>query len=948
MSPSRRKYLESINIAPIDLQPLVADHDSADAKHFAALTILLDELKNLRPKKPWEWKPISIALSTGTTEEFDRRRRDIAYQAKLFEDQLGVLETDRLSYPGWLVCPNGIRQRLNRQINDPWPTPKNIAAMQKDKREKLLYEIAWRDSVTLDVINPALLPDMLSVCDPAKSNALSKQQQMEIALVLLQSTRWLSDLEAEDVEEKTSFILQKHAKHWPESNNHLLHHNAFLARDNLDFTKLAELTAQIEPLNPIWQMRKAALLSELGQFETSHGLIEQAYSELQRQYRYEPNSIKVLSQLAWTHWLRWQIRRTDFNNPHENFPNSYRDSLCEPLPYLESLEETVKQGVDKQKKQSIEPSFSLGSYRDHDKTISFGAKSNPALYLDGLARVVGIPTRVGDTISVDLLGKISSSAASLRGLLDYRYSLAINAAQDDGAQSIKDVFSQIGTALIPQPIADRLLEQCTQAIQYWQQKITSQINRRMAVNRLRVFVEVLARLSTRASVAKAIEVFRLGIALGQNPSLRYRELFAVIDNLLKNALRSIPEARHQDVLHDALSFPLEQEIGLDRYARWPNPLVRIPGIRTPSNALDRRIDEIIDRIAPLSESSALALTRLLPLLQKDYLTYFERQKIAEKVWGAPQNFQNIPVTGLYSSALHLLPAENPSAIRALVAASLFKDFDFNKPDAVTLRDIAHAAQNQESKLAPDETTAVHFFDHLVAWRSAESDHPFDLFNEQSEISSAIGEALVYSIVEALPKAALTAQNLDRLCLLLSDCKQPILLRAMPYFACSEARLGEKVERAISEALQKLEPSYSAYAAQAILQWRKIQSVSEAGATKRLITRLIHLIVSGRTRGLANLLDIALELVNCEWLGSVETNLLSESLPQIFETCSYANVDERISWEIIDFPLVRIACVKLASSIMQSQQDCNEHLESLVAIAQQDPLPEVRFATSSPE
>jgi hypothetical protein len=70
--------------------------------------------------------------------------------------------------------------------------------------------------------------------------------------------------------------------------------------------------------------------------------------------------------------------------------------------------------------------------------------------------------------------------------------------------------------------------------------------------------------------------------------------------LINYSLESIPESLHHELLLDALSFPLQTEIGIKDHKEWPNPIIKFPGTRAQNAALDRRIDEIIDAIAPCS------------------------------------------------------------------------------------------------------------------------------------------------------------------------------------------------------------------------------------------------------------------------------------------------------------------------------------------------------------
>jgi hypothetical protein len=121
----------------------------------------------------------------------------------------------------------------------------------------------------------------------------------------------------------------------------------------------------------------------------------------------------------------------------------------------------------------------------------------------------------------------------------------------------------------------------------------------------------------------------------------------------------------------------------------------------------------IDRIAPCSDKSALALLRLLPLIRCGFLTEQENRKIAERIWGVAPESGALPDTGLLKSALLDLPSPNQSETRRLVRSFLFNikaDTLFNP---LVLRDIVRAAQPDANEL-PDENEAIEYFNRLVA------------------------------------------------------------------------------------------------------------------------------------------------------------------------------------------------------------------------------------------
>ena len=126
LSPAKRKYLESINVAPIDLSSLVKHLDNHDERHCEATRMFLNALQILKPKDSWDWEPTSITRKTIPENEIGKVHKEHSYAAALLETQLDQLVKDRESYPVWLVCPYNIRWSLQNQITDPFPNSKNL------------------------------------------------------------------------------------------------------------------------------------------------------------------------------------------------------------------------------------------------------------------------------------------------------------------------------------------------------------------------------------------------------------------------------------------------------------------------------------------------------------------------------------------------------------------------------------------------------------------------------------------------------------------------------------------------------------------------------------------------------------------------------------------------------------------------------------------------------
>lgn len=939
LSAARRKYLESINIAPIDLADLVADYDDRDTRHLEATKIFIQSLHNLKPKQAWEWEPTRLSRITLTDSEITKTQQDASYAAKLLENQLPALESDRLSYPDWLICPYLQRFKLQGQITDPWPNIKNLSAMSGASKAKLLYEIAWQCQVTFQVIPSWLTNQFLTVCDLDKPCELSKKQQLQIALLLLKNTRWMDSSEASHIEQKISAILKAGKKYWPESSNELAYHDAIVARDRFDYSALERHVEKISCTDAIWKLRKASLFAELGQFEKGEALVVEAYKELLIQDRNDRNSIYVFSRLAWAHWLVRGIDLSSFSKEFKSFPSIYRESKCDPWDHIEHVRDRISKELDnQQKKYAIEPSFEPGRYKDNANTVSFSNELNPLLLFEGISSTVGMPLRWS---GVNFLVEHAGRLAELEGIDNvHRFALAIRSANSDTSEALKKVFSRINIACLPDDDVSFLLDQCSLAINYWTVKQTGE-HGRFAIDRLRVFVEVLARASVRATPDQAKQIFSLALSLSKKPSLQHFWLFDAVKRLSEFSLKSIPVSQQHDVLLEALSFPLQTEASAKGHKEWPNPIIKHPGERKHCTVLDRRIDEIIDQLSSCTSQNGAALLRLFPLIEKSFLKDKELDKISEKIWGGEPALQSLPETGLLKYALLELPSPDLSAVKALVRHYLFEEKSPSLFSAELLEDIANAAQVEHIKEFPTAEQAVDYFERLVAWRpNKDSRDTFGFArNIEQQTADMIGKVLARSVVPALPAKVLNKENFQKLLSFSTEVEAPEVLAAFPYFAAENDDFIDPLEEMIRLALQSNETNRSAYASYSLLIWRKLK---ESPIIDNLIVRLVYLIGTNRMPALAALIWTANQMYCKKYLSEDNLEALIETLPVIFDSMDYKNISPS-SREAVNASHVRAACIRLARDIVDLEKNKSNELHRVLEEAKKDPLPEVRFA-----
>jgi len=946
LSAAKRKFLESINIAPIDLWDAVKQFDDHDLRHQQAIGMFLKALLDQKPKARHEWEPTSLTRQQVTPEEHLRQFKDHAYAASLLKGQLEILSRDRETYPGWLVCPPELRSRIQSQISDPHATPHNIACVEPDARAKLLYEIAWRQAITFEPVVPWLANELGSIADPASPCALTKRQQLEVAVLLLRAAR-RNDSPTEFA--RWVAVLEGNGLHLPDCFAEIAYQQALMARDHLDYPGIESVVGKVIGEDPVWKLKQASLFAELGRTSEWERLISEAYKDLLQRSRLDPNSIPIHSRLAWTQWL---FRVVDFPSNYramKNLQSTYDALRCDPWDEITHIREKASKQQEEyvRKQENIEPLFEQGHYRDNSSNVQFSSEVPASVILDCLTENVGLPLRLNH---VDLLASAAQQLAvseELEASLP-NYVLAIRTASSDDSPAIKQIFSRIALAKASLDVVSTLTHRLILAIDYWRKQVSvgATQQKRQAIDALRVLVEVLARLVIRLSPEESKKVFHLAMEIGRDPALRHFWLFEVLGHLAQYSLECIPTSQQPDLLLDALSFPLPCEAGVrdsHEAMRWPNPVIETPCKRENNSLLDRRIDELIEFAIPGSSSCASALLRLLPLARHGTLSAEERTRLAIRLWGEKPDYKALPNTGLLPQALLALPGLDRDKINVLMSRVLFDAEDAVFFTAAHLAGLTGAANSKPSPLFPNSEQAAKCFDRLVAWQpSTEDDDPLGFASrERNALVENIGQALSFSITPSLGANDLTAERFEQLLAFYKDANAVPAIIAFPYFAGLRGDILAIVETAIRKGIQGRSAHEVGWSVHALHKWKELSVAGRAPSPpSSLLSKLIYLIESGRTVGLPSLLWYAREMLRQQWLSSADVNALADCLPDLFGAADYSRIRPS-SREAVTASSIRQNCVKLAVELLNVA--ASEGLKAMIEAARDDALPEVRFS-----
>ena len=237
---AKRNFLEAMNVAPIDLFPLVRDVDSL-LRHQTAIDIFLSYLSSAKPKLLYDWSPAhqSKHYPPILEDDLQRRARDDEYAAALTDEAAKQWKIDRETYPEWFACPRQERSALQATTSHaPYLRQGILDALSPLRRAEILYEIAWRHSTAQWPIDPFLAEALAAIAFP--SPALGKQQKRELAVLLLRRAREVAD---ENELNRWASVIDADSETDLDQRSEVAFQRCLFLRDKLDFEAMRTMAA---------------------------------------------------------------------------------------------------------------------------------------------------------------------------------------------------------------------------------------------------------------------------------------------------------------------------------------------------------------------------------------------------------------------------------------------------------------------------------------------------------------------------------------------------------------------------------------------------------------------------------------------------------------------------------------------------------------------------------
>ena len=903
---------------------------------------------------------------------------------------------NREIYPGWLVLPSSARLRLWLQTRN-WILELVELASQIEPVERLLAlgELVWR----LDTLLLPLFSKLEEIGSKTLDRIRCHQKTIEnddgspgdigkvswhnlgdawcrVALVLARSARNRGDRATWT---KWLNLLTVFAEADADVGQQVAYERCLWSLVRLDYDALNTSLREWNPTktDAAWAVRKAGILTEIERLEEAAPIFKAALTDVRRNRRRDVDDLRALSREGWSLWL--VLAFTTFGGKTEEFVDSPEpfdrwrelfvhqcDAHTEYYSLLSELEKDENTG------EVVKDPFELDR-----RIVSFnfsGGLSNRTLaayQMLSLSEVTGLPhicnhlsiLAVGIRKAVNITGDAERWSSSLR---------VIRLAQSASDEVIGEFFTRSGVALYSNDEIDNLKEVLVKQVDYTTPRCLG-LGARYWSDRLGVALEVLSRITLRFPSDKAVEMLNAASRFYRSEAfIRNVFLHEPLAHLFQRSIETLSPSALRDALPDLFGLPIPQDsfIPVD-LQHWPEPASALTRQLLSESSIEMVRDPVWDSIVATlirivgegkTEARPRALLRLYIARRLRLLTQSNDAQLAYALWrpeyldsdGFPTNH------GLQDWVLMTLPesrsgqAEEAFRRKYLLDKGASQSVSLNQRLWMVGEAITHANELNVG-LSPSEADRSLLAQMIREWSDEQPDErkdPFRALRQQ-------GAAAQYEVLEGIATILLfqdipgeTAETVWRKIANMEDADGdefagyimfPALARIYP----------DRIELLTSRLLRGLLSEHQQKAARSALglyRWINAAETESLGvrppATE--LVREVGFAIAARRR---SILAQALQLATY-----VFTEGLSDYWEQLVDSCehglqcllveaSYARSSEGL--QKFEIPVIRRNCIRLAVAMTKVGFADKPGVKGWLAIAETDPLPEVRNAVSQP-
>ncbi|NOQ14913.1 MAG: hypothetical protein GQ583_10625 [Methyloprofundus sp.] len=967
LTPAQRQYYELRHITPIDLSLLFNQEDQVIDPHSEAIRYVLDFFRESKPKLKHQWpdeeleKKIKKNQSDLATNTITLGKNNNAYSetqlaAQRVRDQLNLFKELRSTYPGWLICPSGIRRKIRYCIDAViYDFPKAFEYLESEDSASILYELAWAHNIAYQPILDFLLESFNEVVEGQYSSELTIYERSFVALVLLRTARENSDSKAYIRWEKW---LQVNQVEGTEICSQLIYEQCIKAQDELNFGFIEQNLSKISGADPVWNLRCASMHAGLGSIDSAKSLIRQATKDLQGRLAKDKNSIWILSRLAWAAFLSSSLIG-DTKNEKETYifetgdwPTFFQESKSDPWDEFRYIEHELNDAINKLRnlKRANYPKFDPGNFSDQSTTLHFQSNVVPINYeLHCLINNAGIPMSLGYMgLTIGYL-QLSLELESWCDIDAFIRNLRILSRVD------KKVFDQylgrIDVARLPMKVVSASVKVLREVIAFGEIKFRSGEGL-FWVERVRASTELLSRLVVRLSIRDAKDVFIEASHYLSNSLWNHWWLYENLGHLIRRSLEAIPPEERALLVLDILGLPLHCERNInDSEHYWPEISCKeeLKYVDRTGNegGWKKRVSELIGIVeSDESVSRKNAVLRLTYLHLNNLLSDPEKKLFADALWSQQDNNAFPKNTSLLPHVFLELPEPTTGDSEHLFRQHFFEKFDSKFLNSyeyiITIKNVARLSNDLRCTPSVEQATVM-----LSCFINRESPTKISFFNQSDEedILLCIGGTLADSILPAFDSETWPSDMNNKLVEWIENDKTPSSLEVLPALVNLDETQKSFAEAKLRRCLASRQSDVVSAALSSVTRWITLidQKPTAEPLPSSLVRAIIGKVVNRKAPNLHFAIDISESLVTRGLLNADEIEMLIDALEDLFNETSYINWDETHP-ETHSLTFVRISCILLSKALIAAGHDAPQ-LNYWIEDTKTDPVPEVRFVNA---
>lgn len=399
LSQPRLRMLEKRNVMVVDLALHPKSEEWPDSlKHKYATEWLLKSLEYGRPYNICDWPVSPKKKDEEPSLQLEPIQRIVSETPKVeptpaqepggilqdgtttISEVLDIWQHNRKLYPGWLIIPSGKQQRISSHTEEWVPhLLRALTDMQLLDQLSAIFECVWRKSLLMEPPSPELAKVASSVLEmiDCQSRTVKDVEQVEedwgkiriewVSVAMMLATDARHDLDRDEFDRWMGKISQ-FVDDDDDIRHFICHENSLWTAAQLDYEQLHSRLAdwQSAGSDPVWSMRKAALLFEAGLQGDAERHVREALASI-RENTVDPRSLANPSREGWALWSALRQEEV-LESPAGTFRRWEELSVLKCNAFVEK--HNYAQAISQRSDSRESPPFDLGVIRGKGITFS--------------------------------------------------------------------------------------------------------------------------------------------------------------------------------------------------------------------------------------------------------------------------------------------------------------------------------------------------------------------------------------------------------------------------------------------------------------------------------------------------------------------------------------------------------------------------------------------------